>query len=154
MRKLTKLLPLLLLIFLLGCPKGGDPSPGPPVPPVPVPAPGNVPSAEMQQIVSQMVPISEPGLAEYCGDFADVLERDTEVVKTVQQVSLANAKAGQLVFQKTGRQSNPVLASQMEAAVVAAVGKQNVGVDTEHQPGVTKRKRLVEVFRAMEWALK
>lgn len=135
-----KKLAILSVLVLLGCPKGGDlPSPGP--------APGYVPSAEMQKIVESVKPIMDDRLVEFYKDFADVIERDSEIIKTTGHIREGNARAGQLMFQKTGMKGKvPGLAENVDTAIAEAIGKKNVPLDTE------KRARAVEVFRALSWA--
>lgn len=130
---------MLVISCLLGCPKGGDlPSPGP--------APGHVPSSEMQKIVAEIVPISDSDYAAFYWDFADVLERDSEnqIVKTTGQFREAYIRAGQLFFQKTDMGTRyPGTAVKIDAAIVEAIGLENVSLD---------RARTVEILKAIAWA--
>lgn len=127
-----------LILFFAGCPKGGDL-------PSPVPAPGYVPSAEMQQLVAEITPVSEPALAAFYGDFADVIERDFNIITTTEQFRLLNTRAGQLAFQKTGMQGkHPGLAPMLEAVTTKVLGIQNGPLD---------RPKAVELLKALQWAL-
>lgn len=159
MRRGCLLASALLLATFLGCGKGGDlPSPGPvppsPIPspgpkPEPTPAPGYVPSPEMQEIVKAVVPIKEPELAVFYGDFADVVKRDSEIIRTTGDLVLAHSKAGQLCFQSTGLKGKyPTLANDVNTAIAKALGEDDVSMTPE------RRQRTVDVFLALEWAAK
>lgn len=140
MRRL--LLSFVVCLFLCGCPKGGDLiSPGP--------APGDVPSAEMQELVKFVVPIEDNLLSQFYGDFADVIARDSEIIKSTDSIRTANMRAGQLMFQKTDMKGKyPGLADNVDAAIIGAIGKQNIALTPE------LRQRAVDVFKALSWAAK
>lgn len=131
-----------LILFLAGCPKGGDlPSPGP------APAPGYIPSAELQQLVFDVVPISEPKLAEFYGDFADVLARDSDskIISTTGQFRTLNERAGRLAFQKTGLQGKyPDLGIKLNDKAATFLGLQNGPLD---------RQKAIDFLKSLEWAL-
>lgn len=135
------LLSVTLLVFLSGCPKGGDlPSPGP--------APGNVPSTALQQTVKDIVPIEDKELASFYRDFADIIERDSEIIKTTGHIREANRRAGMLMFQKTSMKGKyPGLAEKVDSALMEVLGNKDVSLTPE------LRQKAVEIFRALSWAV-
>jgi len=130
------------LIFLCGCPRGGDLV-------SPVVSPVKAPSAEMQALVTPIIAISDPDLVLFYQDFADIIERDSEIIKTTGTIQTANSRAGQLMFQNTGMKGKyPGLAENVDAAIIGAIGKQNIALTTD------LRAKAVEVFEAISWACK
>lgn len=140
---------LLLSLCLAGCPSNG-PGPGPAPEPTPEPIPVVVvdgPSDEMKRIVAAIEPTSEPELAEFYNDFADVIERDSDVIKTTGHIRECHIRSGKLTFQKTGIDARtPGLGDKVDAAIAEAIGKQNVTLTPE------LRARAVQIMKALAWA--
>ena len=145
-------LTLCLCLMLAGCPVNDKPAPTPepepvPTPVVPTPVVVDGPSDEMKQLVAAIEPISEPELAELYNDFADVIARDTEVIKTTGHIRECHTRSGRLMFQETGIQERtPGLGEKVDAAIGAAIGMKNVPLTPE------LRARAVEVMKALAWA--
>ncbi len=135
-----KLLPVLLLVVLCsGCPKGGDL-------PSPAPSPVTV-RVEWKQYTDPLEPISEPKLAAFYFDFAELLERDVDskIIATTGVFRQTNMAAGQLAFQKTGLQGKyPQLSFDLTAAFNAAIGTKDGPLD---------RNAAIEMLRAVGKAL-
>lgn len=130
-----------LIVFLCGCPRGGDP-----VSPVVAPVTA-APSAEMQKIVEPVVEIKDLDLASLYSDLAGVIERDSEIIKTTETIRTAHSRSGQLMFQGTGMKGKyPGLAEKVDAAIAEAIGKENVSLTPD------LRAKAVEVFKALSWA--
>lgn len=136
-----KSLPIALLLLLLcsGCPKGGD---------LPSPAPVAVQvRADFVQYVTPLEPISEPKLAQFYIDFAELLERDADskIIATTGVFRQTNMAAGQLAFQKTGLQGKyPQLSFDLTAAFNAAIGTKDGPLD---------REAAIEMLKAVGKAL-
>lgn len=135
-----KKLPILLLLLVLcsGCPKGGD---------LPSPSPTVTVRSEWKQYIDPIEPISEPNLAQFYFDFADLLERDADskIIGTTGVFRTTNINAGRLAFQKTGLQGKyPQLSFDLEAAFNAALGTKDGPLD---------RNAAIEMLRAVGKAL-
>lgn len=131
-----------LIVFLCGCPRGGDLT-SPVVTPVTVTAP----SAEMQKLVETIVSIADNDLSNLYADIANVIERDSEIIKTTESIRTANSRCGKLMFQGTGMQGKYVgLAEKVDTAIAGAIGKENVTLTPE------LRTKAIEVFKALSWA--
>lgn len=137
-----------LFLILCGCRVVGPvPTPDPVPTPVPQPTPNVVvdePSAEMKQLVSAIEPISEPRLANFYADFAEIVERDSEIIKTTGHFRTLNSRAGQLAFKGTDLQGKyPTLGADLDAAALKVLGKENTTLD---------RPKVVEFLKAVSWA--
>lgn len=86
-------------------------------------------------------------LAELYQDLATLFSLDGEnvVVTTTEEIRQANSIAGQI--SRLGlKDKYPDLASSSEAVVVAALGEENVPLNS------TSRAKAVEAFQALSWA--
>lgn len=138
---------LLLSLCLTGCPVNPNPAPTPEPQPTPTPVVVDGPSDEMKRIVAAVEPTSDADLAEFYRDFADVIARDTDVIKTTGHIRECHIRSGKLRFQKTGKQDETVgLGDKVDAAIAEAIGKPNVTLTPE------LRSRAVEVMKALAWA--
>jgi hypothetical protein len=136
---------LSLILVSSGCPvqKGGDN-----ISPV---VPGHEPSAEFQQLVIKIVPISDERLVHFYNDLADVIERDSQYLKLTYQIRELNIRAGVLAFDKTGMKGKyPTLGADIEEATVRMFGGEikNAPITPE------LRKRFVDFYKAVAWACK
>jgi len=129
---------LICSAFMMGCPVSG---------PSPDPTPVAVLSAEEQAFIDQIEPISDPRLAEFYADFADVVRRDTEIIKTTDHLRTGHSRAGRLMFQETGMKGKyPGLAEAVDGAIEAAIGRKNVPLTSE------MRQSAVEILEAISRA--
>jgi hypothetical protein len=138
----------------------GDKAPGPDPDPDPDPDPKptievDTPSAVLQLLVKGITPLltgdkaKEDGveLAKFYLDMANVIERDSTVIKTTTHIRTLNVNAGQLMFQKTGIQGRYTgLSQEIDNVFVAVLTKDN----TELTPA--KRQELVQALKAIAWA--
>jgi hypothetical protein len=127
--------------LLAGCPVVD----GPP----PITINDTTPSAEMQSIVSAVAEYRNEKLAIFYAEFADLIERDDEIIRSTGDIREAHIRAGRLAYQRTGMQSEtPGLGAKVDAAIAEAIGIQNRPLTPEI------RSQAVEVFRALSWALR
>jgi len=135
-----------LCLMLMGCPVVTSPQPGPQ--PAPVVKPLSELQKEMQALCVELEPLSHPELARFYRDFADVIERDDEIIRSTGDIREAHQRAGRLAFQKTGLQEKtPGLAAQIDSVFAAALTLRNVPLT----PDV--REKAVELCRAIGSAL-
>ncbi len=86
-------------------------------------------------------------LAKFYLDFADVLERDENIIKTTGHILKLNQNAGQLMFQKTGMKGKyDNLPSAIDTAFAEALTLEDVSLTA------SKRDKAVKVSKAIAWA--
>jgi hypothetical protein len=135
---MMKFLPVLLVLLCSGCPKGGD---------LPSPAPDVQVSVEFEELVKPIVPISEPKLAAFYYDFAELLERDVDskIIDTTSNFRKVHMNAGVLAFQKTGlKGKHPGLSEDVDTAIIGAIGIKD---------GPLNRKAAIDILKAISKAL-
>ena len=125
-----------LALFLVGCPVEPIVTP---VTPITVPAGSDY--------VADVVRFKDPELAEFYAEFADVVRRDSEIIRTTAHIRQAHIRAGKLMFQKR-RVSNPDLAAAIDGAFEKAIGLESVALTDE------KRREVILLLEALAWALK
>lgn len=116
------------------------------------------PSAEMQSLVRPVKTLLDTAQAPaddrnqlevFYRAAADVIEREPARVKTTGQFREANKAAQELMFRRTGMAGKYAgLDRAVSEAIERAVGLENVSLDE------AKRRKLVEVLRALAWAAK
>jgi len=142
--------PLIILMLLSGCliPDANGQEPEPPVDP-----PGVSPAEDLQELVSPLKGIitgSDHALlaARFYQDFADVVERDDDVIKTTGVLRDGFIRSEKLMLQKTDMVGKyPGFGAAKDKIMQDALGLDNVALTPE------KRKRAVEVLRAIAWAI-
>lgn len=95
--------------------------------------------------VREIEPVSDERLVAYFADFADVIERDREVIETTGDIRECNSRAGRLAFQNT-ELSHPGLAEEVDAAIAAVLGEHDVPLTEE------RRRDAVLILEALSWA--
>lgn len=140
---------MILTAMLCGCPVSAPVPPTPPTPnPEPIPDPDE-PSVEMKSIVASVEPIEDAELAQFYADFADLVARDSDVLKNTGHIREAHIRSGKLMFQGTGIKGKyPALAEKIDSAIQTAIGVENVNLTPE------LRARTVQVLKALSWACK
>ena len=79
--------------------------------------------------------------------FADCLEADDEnIISTTSQVAAAHSRSGRLLFGDELKGKHPGLGKAVDQAIMAHVGDGDLPL-TE-----ARRKKTVEIFRALAWA--
>ena len=133
--------------------KGQQPAAVAPVPVPVAPVVPGVPSAEMQGLVAQIVPLraKNPQAATVMAQFyraaADVVRRDDSRIKTTGQFRASRIDANNLYIAKTPTVGTLGLGPPSDKAIADAIGLEDVGLDA------AKRARLAEVLDAIAWAL-
>lgn len=130
---------LVALFVSAGCPVTNSPTPEP----TPVITPDERPA--FADHVHGIEPVSDERLAVYFADFADVIERDREVIETTGDIRECNSRAGRLAFQNT-ELSHPGLAEEVDAALAAVLGEHDVPLTEE------RRRDAVLILEALSWA--
>ena len=153
---INKLVPVIVaasLVTAIGCelyPTNGD---GPPLPDPPTPS-GPEPSAELQQLVSPLRGIiSETRdivmASQFFEDFADVVERDTEVIASTQQLRAGYIRSEKLMLQRTDMVGKyPGFGEAKDKVLATVLGLDNVSLTAE------KRQKAVAAFEAIAWAIR
>lgn len=131
------ILSLLLCVCLCGCPVQVTPDPAP-IPPV----------TNMRDMVTDVVPYSVPELVPFFTAFADVIQRDTEIIGSTGEIREAYIRAGRLAFQKTGLQTQTAgLGEKVDSALERVLGLQDRALTDE------LRRDAVAIFHALAWAV-
>ena len=127
-----------LALLIAGCPVNNVQ-----IPPTPV-----VPEISDQQTkwVQPVIPYQDGELSEFYTEFADVVRRDSEIIKSTGHIREAHVRAGKLMFQQR-RVSNPDLAAAIDSAFETALGLENVELTDE------KRREVILLLEALAWAL-
>lgn len=112
---------------------------------VPVPKPIPTPKPLMPDYIWALEPYQDPELVEFYTEFADVIRRDSEIIKNMGHVREAHSKAGQLMFQNR-RTKNPDLSTKVDTAFAEALGLENVALTPE------KRKEVIKLLEELAWA--
>lgn len=135
MRVFIALAVLLAGLSLPGCPKSAA-------------RPDTPDGIDLHPAVSTIADISDPDLSAFYAAFADVLERDHEIVQTTGQLRTAYMRAGRLAFQQTGTKGrHPLLADEIDAILAESLGLDDVPLTEE------RREKAVACFRAIAQAL-
>ena len=129
---------LIFCILFCGCPIKNDPVPVTIIPNVIVP--------DNAASVSELTKFKDLELSEFYAEFADVVRRDSEIIKTTADIREAHVKAGKLMFQKR-RVTNPELAAAVNATMATGLGLDIVELTDE------KRREVIKLLEAMSWAL-
>ena len=134
-----KKLLLLLCLLLSGCPVHPD-SVLPDTPDVEI-------SEQQKELVTELEPYKDERLSEFYAAFADIVQRDKDVILTTGNIREAHVRAGKLYFQGT-RESNPELAEKVDAAFASVLGLKNVALDDR------KREDIIRLLEALAWAFR
>lgn len=112
------------------------------------------PSLEFQDMVKPIMefgisPEDAAQIAPYFAEAASVVENDPGFLKTTGQFRDFNVMAGQLHFSgiDVDTTSYPGLGDAVDAAIIAAIGKENEAMDDE------KRADLVAILEAISWSV-
>lgn len=150
MRRLS----LCLVLLLSGCALYPAPESKPKPKPAPVPAPKPDDGIRLD-LKDKVLPIRDALnghandaklLAAYFDAFADVLQRDTDYVKTTAQLRDGISRSGSLLTQRSDYTEHPEVRKTLEAVLADELGKQSRELDS------SLRKKAVESFRAFAWA--
>jgi len=150
MKQVSQLLLISLAFFLASCNLYGPTSNGPPV----VPGPGPSPAESLKTLVTPLRGIisdeKDAGIAsQFFLDFADVVERDVEIVKSTQQLRAGYIRAETLLLQRTDMVGRyPGFGAAKDAVLKQVLGLENVSLTAE------KRSKAVEAFKAIAWAIR
>lgn len=149
------------LLLFTGCiyPVPGpdnEPEPVPAPAPAPAPAPNDLdaPSPELQSLVAPLATIitdkaDAEKTAQFFTDFADVVERDSDVIKTTKDLRDGYVRAETLMLQRTDMVGKyPGFGAAKDEVLAEAIGLDQVTLTPE------KRTKAVDVFNAMAWALR
>lgn len=85
-------------------------------------------------------------LAAYFDDFAKVLDRDSDIIKTTGQLRDGISRSGQLLTQRSDYTEHPDVRKTIEAVMDGELGKKSRELDA------ASRKKAVEAFTAFAWA--
>jgi hypothetical protein len=126
-------------LILIGCPVTDDD--------IEIKKP-NIPVViEGSALVTNVIPFKDLELSEFYTEFADVVRRDSEIIRTTGHIRQAHIRAGKLMFQKR-RVSTPDLAAAIDEAFEKAIGLEDVALTDE------KRREVILLLEALAWALK
>lgn len=124
-----------------------------PKPDTPVVVPVDEPSLQYQDMVRDIVAIDikkehADVIAPFFAEVASVIETDPGFLKTTGQFRDFNVMAGQLHFAGTEiKGAYPTLGQSVDAAIIAAIGRENVPLTDE------KRSNLVKILEAISWSM-
>ena len=146
---ITDLVVLVLCLFCLGCPVGPiDPDIEPDPDPTVIFTDEEL--AEIQPILDRLEPVADAELAAFYDAYADVVERDNEVIATTEQFRTGHVRSLTLMFQRTDMigKHPPEVAENIDAALMAALDKQNVTMDEQH------RRKAVAILESIADAVR
>lgn len=106
--------------------------------PPPVPSPTVEYRVDLSMVTGASASADARILTAFYRDFADLVDRDRDVIATTGQLRETHIRAGKLMFQQTGIAGRyPGLAEELDAVFASALGLENVQLDdAKRQAGV------------------
>jgi hypothetical protein len=112
------------------------------------------PTAELKEATKALRglisdPVDAADTAQFYADFADVIDRDTDIIKTTGTIREGFMRAEKLMLQRTELVGKyPGFGAVKDAVLEEHLGLEDVQLSAE------KRAAAVNIFRAIAWSIK